>query len=346
MKNIFLLALTFTSISSVSHAANLFLDLRADHSSKSYLHSNQDGESRFTFKTARLDLQGSMTETLKYRFRAGYNANPTPLASDNLQAPVNLAYVEHKMAEGLYLQAGKVNTEIGGYESATASPEFYLRSQSNTMSGPNGRFDTSLKSTNELLYLTGAKLTYKYDNQSLTYLIANNHTDKKDRNTHGLIWKGLWMDEALEFNASTHFVEGPNSHDSQHYYALGTLYKIDNMILSIDYMYTTLIQDSTDNKDSIHNLFNKLTYVVNDKFRARVELDYSKTGFKVNNGVKTNEAEYLGYSGAVEYYPEPDQKFRYHAAYAETRTLDTDVGDKGVEREFMVGMRLLVDLLK
>lgn len=349
MKKILLTAMAVI-FSTPVHAASLYVDLRADHSSQSYLHSTQEDKSRFMFKTARLDLQGAINEDLKYRFRSGYNSNNDVNDIDSIENGVSLAYIEHKLTDGLYLQAGKVNTEIGGFEAATSGPDIYLRSKTYGFRTPQGALNSELNSTAAMLYLTGAKLTYKFDNQSITYLLANyrdkDNTEIKNRNTHGLIWKGKFLDKSLDLNASTHYAEGPDRSDSQHYYALGAIYSFDKFILSADYLFTTLIQDSTDNKDSIHTLFTKLTYLINDKLKARLDLEYSTTALEVNsNGVK-NESQYLGYAAIFEFYPYPDQVFRYHLAYSETRTLETDIGDKGVEREMMAGIRIFADLLK
>lgn len=334
-------------ITGEAFAANLMVDLKTEQNSKSYFHSDRLTSSRFTFRTARLDLKGTFNENLKYRLRTAFNDDALKNSVDGIQDTISLAYIEHSLNDGFTLTAGKLNTLIGGYESSTTAPDMYLRSQAYNVSSPQGGLDTELGSLNDLLYLTGAKMAYEWNNQSLTYVVANNYNDARSKNTHGLIWNAKLNDKSVLLNASWHMAEGLADGDVHNYYDLGVSLTSGRFNMATDLHYIQGEQDATGNEDSIKSIYSQMGYVLNDKFKARLDLQYSWLDFGIISNGQSKRWEYAGFNTAIEYYPHPGTMFRYYASYGETHTQKAPAGElESVEKEVAVGFRLLADLLK
>ncbi|HEY1080462.1 MAG TPA: porin, partial [Bdellovibrio sp.] len=205
MKRFLTTAVAMVAMTSAAHAGSLNLDMRLDYNSATYKDAGVPDTSKFYFKTGRLDYSGKATDDISFRARIAFTKTTTP-GIDATQPAAELAYLTHKMSDNFSLTVGKFATELGGFEGTTSSADLYATSAFFTPSGNA----TTLFGTKDLLYMTGAKLTSTYEGNSLQLMVLN-ETDTKagptttqNSNMFGVVYKGSFMEKALNFIASHH----------------------------------------------------------------------------------------------------------------------------------------------
>ena len=356
MKKVLIAALATTSLVSTANAGSINLDMRADYASQNFnQEANSANTAKYYFKTLRVNYEGQVNETLSFRLRAAYNKAATPVAGagDNGVTALEFAYLNHKMSDELSLQFGRLNSDHGGIEAATASTDLYLTSQAYNGSGvgTNGAVTKKWFSSNELLYVTGAKLTYTFmaDNSlSLSSFKApTSATAEQNAMMTGLSYKGAFMEKSLKVMANYHMGNGTtNSADKYENMALGVGYSMDPVAVSVDYVVNAFKDDASGNKDQISSIVGKLAYTGLEQWTPRLEV--VSTENKVEIGTSKTD-KFMGYGAVMEFRPYADyEKFRYHVAYHmwEADMENPALAGKPNVQEITIGARLYADFLK
>ncbi|WII70613.1 porin [Bdellovibrio sp. 22V] len=344
----------FASLISVmavhAQAGSLSLDMRADYNSTTYDESPLPDFTKFYFKTGRLDYQGKATEDLSYRVRLAFNKDAAVQTTDSTQVAVEYAYLSHKMSELFTLSVGKFNTEFGGFEGATSGADLYLTSEFYTMRGLDGSLDGLNLGTTNLLYMTGVKGTFSFAGQQV-HVMATNETNgateagdpaAQNSSLYGVVWRGGFMEKALNFNLSYHTMNGPAADDKHQFMAAGVMWNLAPITASADYLVSEFKQDASGDKDTVTSIVAKLAYTGWEQWTPRLEFTTSEEKIEIG-GAATNK--FTGYGAVLEYKPWTDTNFRYHVAYNTIKEAP-EVGEDMTKQEVVVGARLLADFLK
>ncbi|WP_415062335.1 porin [Bdellovibrio sp.] len=346
MKKFLIASLAMTAMAASAHAGSLSLDMRADYNSTTYKDTPTGKDStKFYFKTGRLDYQGKATEDLSFRARLAFNKDGASKDPDKTQTAVEYAFLTHKMSDMFSLSAGKFNTEFGGFEGATSGADLYLTSQFYNTTGKSA----TLLGTANLLYMTGVKGTISYEGQQF-HLLATNEPDTKagdvatqNSSMYGAVWRGAFMEKALNFNVSYHTLAGATKDDKHQFTAVGVMWNSSPMMVSVDYLMGEHKTDATGFKDSMNSIVGKIAYTGFEQWTPRLEVVSSEEKI---GGTTDLTNKYMGYGVVAEYKPIKDTNFRYHVAYNNI-TSDLDgVTDKAIKDEVVVGARLMADFLK
>ncbi|HEY8269309.1 MAG TPA: porin [Pseudobdellovibrionaceae bacterium] len=362
MKAILALLSGLTAFAS-AHANTLNYDFRGDW--QSYTYNTAAGlpdSTRFYLKTGRLDFKGNLNDRFSYQLRWGFykpavDTGITNAKRDSLNSSVEYAYVTDKMSDLFALSLGKVNTEIGGLEGATAGPDLYLVSPNyqhtavKTLSGANIGINQS--GASNILYMTGAKGDFNFLDQHIYVMVLNNIADSADpagnfnqnRGLMGLTWKGSFFDKALTGLASYHEVSPQSATgdtgNKHNFISAGVKYDTSSWVGSLEYTTTTYKDGASGNKDTLTSEIAKFGYKL-DQWTPRLELFSSEE--EIGIGTTTGTNKFMGYGVVVEYKPTAEN-FRYHLAY-NTISAKPISGDTQTRTEIVLGARLLGDFLK
>lgn len=344
MKNIFNCVLGLLLLSSASHAGSLNLDMRADYSSVTNTDLNTPDQTRFYFKTGRLDYIGKANEDISFRVRWTFNKD-TSRQVDEVHQGIELAYLTQKFNDHFSLTAGKFNTDFGGFEGGTSGADLYMLSQFYRASGRS----PNLLSTSELLYLTGAKATFTHGEQ-LLHIMATDEPDKKagepkeqNSNMFGIVYRSLFLEKSLGFNLSYHFLPGASKDDKHQFTTIGLLWDSAPVRITVDYLMNEFKADATGYKDSVNSLVAKVSYTGWEFWTPRIGFISSEETIGGNID-KTNR--YTGYEAIFEYKPYKETNFRYHLAYNNMKSTGDDYPQDGTREEVIAGARLMADFLK
>lgn len=344
-------------------ANTLNYDFRGDWQGVTY--NNATGlpdYTRFYLKTGRLDFKGNLNERFSYQLRWGFNKPAVDSATSNskrdaLNSSVEYAYVTDKMSDSFALSLGKVNTEIGGLEAATAGPDLYLVSPNHqhsavkTLSGAN--LGVNQSGAANILYMTGVKGDFSFSDQHIYLMVLNNIADatdaagnlNQDRGLMGLTWKGAFLDKTLTGLLSYHEVspqsatgDAGNKHT---FMSAGVKYDSADWGGSLEYNTTTYKEGVSGNKDDLSSGVAKIAYKL-EQWTPRLEFFTSEE--KITIGATPGTNKYMGYGAVLEYKPTAEN-FRYHLAYNNI-TAKPHTGDDQIRTEVVLGARLLGDFLK
>lgn len=356
--------LTFAGViafSAVAHAGSINYDFRMDMNGTDYNDAaGKPDFGKFYFKTGRVDFKGKLNDSLTYQLRWAYTKSQTITARDSAPSGVELGYLTHKMNDMFSLSLGKFNTEIGGFEAATPGPDLYLTSASYNKTSAVAIAGTKNGSTSDLLYNTGAKLSFSFaeQTQTLNLIVTDNISDStngvgntdfnQNRGLLGVVWKGAFMEKALNFMVSYHTVSPQttntaafNAKDVHNFIGAGVKWDSDPMAVVVDYLTTSFKDDALSQTDSLNTVVAKFIYKMG-MFTPRIEATMTEEKREIG-GTATNK--YNGIGVAVEYKPTEDN-FRYHLAYATyTDKLDGATDDR-IRQEVVLGARLYGDFLK
>jgi len=354
MKTLLALA-SVLAFSATVQAGSISYDFRGDSNSTDYNDAaGKPDFSKFYFKTGRIDFKGKLNDSVGYQVRWAYTKDIATTRRDSAGSAIELAYITHKMSDMFTLSLGKFNTEIGGFEAATAGPDLYLTSgiynhtSAVALVGKN-------ESTNGLLYNTGLKAAFSFEDQTVSLIATNNISDavsgtdlNQNRGLLGLAWKGAFMEKALGVMVSYHQVSPQttatttyNAKDLHTFISGGVKWDSDPYVVSLEYLTTSFKDDALSQTDTLNSIVAKLVYKMG-MFSPRLELTSSEEKKEIG-GTATNK--YSGVGAVLEYKPTEDN-FRYHVAYAMyADKIDGSTSDK-TRQEIVIGARMLGDFLK
>jgi phosphate-selective porin O/P len=357
-------------ISASAHANSLAYDFRGDWQSIDF--NDKAGlpdYTRFYLKTGRLYLKGNVNDRFSYDLRWGFykpavdtvSATGVPSNSkrDGLNSSVEYASITDKMSDMFSLTLGKIYTEIGGFEGVSSGAELYMVSplylhQAVTdLDGKN--YGVSEPGPKNLLYMTGAKGDFSFDDQHIVLVAVNNISDSfegtyfnQNRGMTGILWKGGFLDKALTGILSYHTVnpQNGNKDDNHQYLSAGVKYEVSTWVGSLEYNTTTYKDGTSGNKDTLYAAIAKFGYKM-DNWTPRLELFTSeeKTETLATNG--TNK--FMGYGAVLEYKPTPEN-VRYHVAVnnitSKPFATATRTDGEQTRLEIVLGARMYGDFLK
>lgn len=305
-----------------SYAASLLFDSRVDAESSHYNDAEKANGfrdyNRFSLRVMRLDLKGKFDDQISYRLRyrvstpALTRVNTTTGAPsnnlrDNLNSSVDLAFVSHKISDTFTLTAGKFNSDIGGWEGQTPIPDIYLASEARLDQTP-------------LVWHTGVKLGFNFNDQSLGLQLANQDSDRLEggRLTQktplaGINYSGNFIDGHLRPTASVFFetLDSSTTQQKNTYISAGLRWNEDGLNMDLDFNLDrkngATFADQTDQIRSI-------TLDVAKRFghftpRLKVELSQVELA---TSAITTAKEDIFGYQAGVEYFPTEQTTFRYH----------------------------------
>lgn len=339
-------ALAATTVAATANAGSLNLDMRFDHSNKTYnKDAGKEGTSTFTMQTGRLDYQGKLSDALSFRTRLRFNKKQEDVnKGDSLNSTVDYAYVTHKMNDSWSLTAGKYASEIGGFEGNTSGADLYLKTEAYDGSSLNTQSTAKLS---DYLYISGAKLGYKMGDHSVSLMAFDApSTSAAPTNPHkygaGVAYMGAFMDKALTVRASYHDVAGYTNKDEKwNFVAAGIQYKAEVVTATLDYLMNTEKADAN-TTDKLTSIAAKVDYTgmegVTPSLKVYSSQDKAQAGTKING---------TGVSGVVEFKPNKDEPFRYHVAYNMANSKKDATGEKTkTMNEVVAGIRINADFLK
>jgi hypothetical protein len=373
MKKHSMMILAAALCSSTVFAGTLNFDFRGDYRSLGY---NTDAATPsfngFNIKTGRLDYQGKYNEDVSFRLRFGLNKDGTNASNTNdanLQKTVEYAYFGHKLADNLTLSVGRFNSDIGGFEGITAGSDLYMVSagyagsalpySSAAVTAPtsiggttaqNATSATKMTATGTYLYITGARLVYKMDNQEVALMAANPvvYDSAQSRLMEGVVYKGAFMDKSLNLIASYHTsgVGVSGKDDNLTFMALGATYLFANNMVGIDmlsngYKHTVATSTATETSSTMN-----VTYAYKGMDTVTPMLKYSSTIETPDSATSANKTTVTGMSAVVECKPTKDNNFRYFVAYSSMSNKVDTATTTPSSTELLVGMRVNADLLK
>lgn len=339
------LALNYTLPTS---AGSLNLDLRFDSDSSSYntaaktANANNKATTKNYVNVGRLDFKGKLNEELNFRLRYRFDRDDktTVNATDGLTSQVDLAYISHKLVDGLTLTLGKFNSELGSVEGNTPIPELYLRSQTYNQINTNG-----------FIFTTGAKLNYTFDVHEFNVLLLNQSestTTEQSKVSYGLVYKSSLMNKTLLPSVSylkdeKQSLAGVDSKKSMTLTSAGLKWDPKPYYLSVDYiLFDYANVSAADQKEKYNSLVAEFAYDF-DGLIPKVKFENSQKKAEVASGSSTTKYEGLGLG--FEYRPFNQDTFRYHVMLTQIVT-KPDGGDSQLEQHFIVGTKILADFLK
>jgi hypothetical protein len=353
---------------SISASASLNFDFRMDYRTVNY---NDDAASKnfstFNVKTGRLDYQGVLSDDISFRTRIALNkdgANASGSHESGLQKAVEYAYVTHKLNDSLALTLGRYASDIGAFEGMTPGGDLYLVSAGFSGSGPTSTTlgastATKVSASNTYLYITGAKLTYKLESQTISLMAANPvnvitgaGTDTaQSRLMTGAVYKGGFLDKNLNFVASYHSVgtpttSTPGKDDNLNLIGIGVTYLFADNMLGFDSLMNTYKRNvGVDTRSEKSNSM-IATYAYKGHETITPMLKYTQTTETPDSATSTNKTVVTGTSAVVEYKPAKDQIYRYHVAYSIMSDKTDGATGTPAQTEILAGMRINADFLK
>ncbi len=343
--------------------ASLNLDFRTDLRSQTYnTDAATDNTNYFNVKTGRLDYQGKMSEDMNFRVRAAFNKNATATNNENVQTAVEYAYVTNKMTDALALTVGRYNSDVGGFEGMTSGADLYMTSagylglaSSNlaTVAYSSTTSATNIASSSKYLYITGARLAYKFmDTHEVALQIANPIvTSATTRLTTGLVVKGSCMDKSLNYvvnylsaGAAT---AAPGKDENVNLIGAGVTYLFANNLIGTDMLMNQYKRNPTATTSATEkSTTNNVTYAYKGLETITPMLKYSQTVESPDSATSANKTTTTGMSAVAEYQPKKDQMVRYHVAYSQLSDKTDSVSATPSQTEILVGMRFNGDFLK
>lgn len=349
-------ALAVSMLTSMAHGS-INLDFRADYNSTEYKDDADTipGSARFYLKTGRIDYKGKLNEDLSFRARWAFNKNATVATKDNTTTAIELAYLEHKFNDSFSLQLGKVNSEIGGFETGTSSADLYLTSENYTRSTISRATPSTLTNL-QVLYMTGVKGTFNFEGQNIHVLLTDNTSDttsaapsgatisNQNRGMMGLAWKGSFLEKTLGTVLSYYEASpnGGNGDDKHTWISGGVKYDMSPVTAYIEYHSANYKDGASGDNNTLTSIVFKAAYTGFEEWTPYIE--YFNSEDKREIGTATTD-KYNGYGFVAEWAPKKENTFRYHLAYNIVNE-ELEEGTKYTKNEFVVGARLMADFLK
>lgn len=325
-------------------AGELKLDTRFESVTSRYSgFTGKPNSSSFQVSRARLDMLGNFSEQLSYRFRFdAQKASTSNTKRDKVSDFVQLAFINHTLIDGLQLQAGKIGTQVGGWEGNLSGADYYLRSKAGDEVVP-------------AYYSAGAGLVYTWQNQMIEALYTNPTQDEtdadgdveQDHSLWGLVYKGKLLEGGSLQPVVSFHSEGVGADKVNTYIAAGGRYQLEHFDVEADYL-----NNSFKGKTRIGETDKTWGAVLLVRYKMNgfnPHLKYSRTEQTAESAtpVKTT---YDSWTAALEYVPGTPEKaeiFRYHIAVT-NRTAESDLAGsaKTTETNIIAGFRILTDLLK
>lgn len=333
-----------------ANAGSITLDTRIDHLSKGYNQAAGLGtQGVFRFSPLRLDLKNSYSPEIDFRLRIRLDKEfPAPNAVDNTHGGVDYAYIQHQLATDTWVTAGKLATEIGGYEVTASSADRYLSSEA--YSGRDLKGNTLLGfGFSAFKYATGVKVKRTLSpNFELTLALTDRPRFLSEAaNSQMLYGTTLKYKNQKSWGArASYFVEPSQAQDKSHYLSsLGVSYEEGDHRVTLD--FAQILKQQIAFTESLSSTVIIWRKHLNQKwnFLAKAHSSDARLG-----SAQAGE-NFIGAEMGAEYYPKADDKsFRYHLV---VNTL-SQVGERttlGIEQqawrsqEIILGLRLEADFL-
>jgi len=294
--------------------------------------------SGFDLQTLRLDLQGSVDPSLKYRLRLRFDdkAVTTP-AKDTLKGfsnYVDLAWARQALPGGASLTVGKFFSGRAGYEGAAASLDLY---QTTLVYDGTGTFHAVL----------GAQAGWEGAGQTVSLTVANTGIGWKGSQSgqqHFLMVGGLWQGTFLGGLVQPHvsFFARPTkaTDDGQFLGTVGLKGKLDKITGELEWKG---LEDTANAKG--HNAFTHSTSVL-----VKADLGLFRPQAKVfydNKSVldEKRSLERVGITPVLEIAPIEKSSFRYHVGYSYLKEIPKGKDDRSWNKVF-AGVSMNLDILK
>jgi hypothetical protein len=291
----------------------------------------------------RTDFKGQFSNDVKYRLRMRWDktlgANKSFGLVQSLDGAVDNAYVQPKFSDNLTVKIGKFTTEGQGFEQLISSIDIYLFSSinKNYVSGL-----TSMTGVRPIINLEGiGEFTLTAGN---TGFATTSDSLTVNRVVYGAGYLGKFgMFEPL---ANFSLVPKQDWQEGQIDAGLGLRTTIDKIVSVFD------IQSQTTNGDGVV-ISKGLDKVVSggmtlqykgENLRPQAKIFYDRSYL---GDTQTNKV--LGLSGALEYFPTEDAKYRYHVAVTDLRTtpiVNKVDGTTTSEIKLYVGVAMTMDMWK
>lgn len=341
---------------SLAQAGSLEYDVRFDSDNAQYNTAAATADAtKMTMQTGRLDYKGKLNDDISYRLRVRFNRDVASSKYSSLGGQIDYASVTHKLMDGLTLTAGKFGSDLGGFEGMTAGADIYFKSQAyqdldyatTSLPGASGGSARALN----LIFQTGAKLAYAYGDNEAALFVTNTDTDSasttdgQTRPMLGLVWKGKFLDKALQTVLSYATVTPgglPPGADKHNFATVGVKYDAGAWFAQVDYnlfTYTSVV--ASGKKDESTTATVAEGGYKFDRHTVKAKLESSEIKYSSAETKKT----FSGAGLAYEFKPYADTNFRYHVAYT-SRTTSVSGAQDAIESHYVAGIRMVGDFLK
>jgi len=318
-----------------------------------------------------------LNEDTTFRVRARFAGKDQAAMNkgDQTNTTLDYAYVANKMGD-LTLTVGKLDSGIGGFEGTTAGPYLYFLSGAYGGSKYLGSFASggttgigALNGFSNLIYVSGAKLTYAMGDHELNLVLADTvgavgrsastafdtlsgYTGTTPANTSlltGLTYKGAFDSKTWTVMAG-YFTENLGKDTSATVTNVGVQYKMSQWLAQFDYVLddTKYTAASVTPEDKLTSMILKVAYDINDTsdIQLKYVTDEEALGATLPFAALTNK--FTSYGLAYEWKAKKDDMFRYHLAYtSRTAALDSTISNKApAMTQLILGTRINADFLK
>lgn len=272
---------------------------------------------------------------------------------DGLTKFVDEAFITKSLGMGFTAMAGKQAVLVGGRENDWSGRDMYSASQ----------YSDSIPGSS-----TGLTLGYEVAGQSfyLQHLESADATALVDKKVTGVAWYGNFMEGMVSPIVSYHKVGTDRAGQYDTFLALGSQFKWNQVVAEFDYLMLTKENDGlnaagTSAADVEHTSMVFHVRYNHENFRPFAKFimestegndeDLDGAGTAINTDLDVTETKNTEYEIGLEFYPNKDEDFRYHAVYSNS-TYESDKGRAGFsafkseETKIYAGLAFGMDLLK
>ncbi|MBL7543636.1 MAG: hypothetical protein JNL11_07445 [Bdellovibrionaceae bacterium] len=332
-------------VSSFVFAGSVNFDFRFDSDSSSFNNaakaSGRKPTTRYAMTTGRVDFKGNLNQDVNYRLRWRLDRSDatTINKTDAFTTQVDLAYVQDRLMDGLNLTIGKFSSEIGSVEGNIPAPDNYMMSQAYRQISSQG-----------FLYVSGAKLTYHFDEHESSVYVVNQSdatATSQSKSTYGLTYQARLMEKKLKPIVGYLYDEKQSSTStskmSTTITSVGVAWDPKPYFINFDYLiYAQKNISAGDTDDTWTTMLVDAGY---DFDGIIPKFKYETTQKKISTAAASGVDKYDGFSLGVEYKPYPQDIYRYHLMVTQM-TLEPQVGESEYEQHIIAGVRIYGDFLK
>lgn len=327
-------------VAGVSAAPQVNILARTDYryDMREGVHEGLKDNSGFDLQTARLDLQGSVDPSLKYRLRLRFDQ---ATAKDTLKGSadyVDLAYVKHALPGGASLTVGKFFSGRAGYEGASAALDLY---QTTLVYGGTGAFHSVL----------GAQAGWEGAGQTVSVTVANTGVGWKGTQSgvqrallYGATWQGNFLGGKLQPHGSFFARPVRSVGDGQYLGTVGVKSKVDKITAELEW------KGLEDTSATIGKTVGKTPFTHSTSLVVKADLGLFRPQAKVFYDNKSvldykKSLERVGITPVLEIAPVEKSSFRYHVGYSYLREIPKGKHDYNWNKVF-AGVSMNLDILK
>lgn len=346
----------------------LSADVRVDYKSSDYSSSASDvgrDNLKYYLQMARLDYVDNLSPavTLRVRWRISGKNQTTVNKRDSTNSNLDLAYLSVKANSDWTLQAGKIFSDIGGFEGAIPGHDIYYVSEGNSGTSYLNA-GTRLTGADTDVYYTGAKAIWSgMDSWTVAVHSANSNTavgrnadsqspgDKTDggffaqtRMMSALVVKSV-KPQGWNTLVSYHLSQPGAGTEKAAYSAIGIQWNSPEWIYQMDLLSNDY--QSKPSAEILNDHLRTLTHSIRRVWSTSSLILRQNFSEELIAGVSSSDVKnrYIGYGVAYECLSSQLPNLRYHLAF-QLREMEPESGARRHLIDVIAGFKLTTDLFQ